>query len=132
MSQQQETYERSIDGRPARNYTYTNYAVRQIMPAVGWHSVYYEETTGEHEASPVYALALVHPIVRERETRDIVMPTLAPYLTEAEDWDVVGLEYDHRQSEGWVIPNECVNYCGLLPPGGDLETFAAQCPVHRT
>ena len=126
MSQDQEVYQASPNHRASRQYTYDSFAVRQIMPADGWSSVYYEEQNGTHFTTPVYALALVTRIRRDVVT-DETLPSLAPRgWSNEEDWDIVALEY--YREDGWAIAEACGNYCGLLPPGRPLEAFVADCP----
>ena len=128
MTQDQETYQARTNHHAARQYTYETFAVRQIMPADGWSSVYYHDQEGIHFTTPVYALALVTRIRRDAETGE-ALQSLAPRgWSEAEDWDIVALEY-YREG-GWTIADGVSNYCGLLPPGETLEAFAADCLHH--
>lgn len=129
MSQEQEVYRTTGNTHAARQYTYTSFVVRQIVPAPGWQGVCYHAQAGTHVATPLFFLALVRPVLRDCET-NTALPTSAvsgPWSAE-EDWDVVGLEY--VPGGAWDIFNERENSCGLLPPGMPLETFAAGCMRH--
>jgi hypothetical protein len=45
-----------------------------------------------------------------------------PWLGSAEEnWELVALDY--HPCEGWLIAQECSNFCGLLVPGQTLQEF---------
>ena len=40
---------------------------------------------------------------------------------EDEAWEIVALEY--QAADGWIICDECSNFCGLVPPNLTLAAF---------
>ena len=104
--------------------TYNTYIVKQIMPADGWQAVYYDDEHG-HFLCPVHALALAYTITRGRPSGRVAHPQTS--LTPKELWEIVGVSYS--PGDAWTVCNESYNYCGLLTPGMNLETFLEQSLV---
>ena len=103
--------------KPPRPPTYETFLIHTIMPAAGWHGVWW--FADHHEALPVHVLALVTRYTRECRSNEVV----SQYANEVEEdrRDIVSMEYN--PSDGWCINDDCGNYCGLLPPGWTLVDF---------
>jgi hypothetical protein len=108
--------------------TYDSFALTTIMPAPGWHAVYWLEE-GSHLVEPLAALALGRRITRECAPSYKLVPSYASSVEE--DWEIVGLTYD--PGDHWTVCDAIGNYCGLLPPGWTLERFAevSLCRYHH-
>ena len=102
--------------------TFTRYALKTIMPAVGWQSVW--ELEGAHTLEPVHALALATRRLCHAETGQLIPDRLVE--SEDEDWYIVGLDY--HPIDGWNVVDGVDGEtlcCGLLPPGMTLAEFEA-------
>jgi hypothetical protein len=96
--------------------TDTRYVVQSLLPAAGWHAVYWYDNA--HVVWPVHCLAHVHQRTYKLRTRDR-MPSAYP---DDELWDISGMVY-LNPIDGWSLCIDDSNYCGLMPPGMTLETF---------
>lgn len=94
--------------------TYTVYVLEQIIPAPpGWQAAFWDATTQTHVFDAVSLFALVTPRRYLAGTTCAAPSHASPPADELRE--VVGLPY--YPDEGFAIPNECDNYCGLVAPG---------------
>jgi hypothetical protein len=134
-------------GFPLVGLTYCTWTFLQIIPAPGWHGVFYEDAegydhapdnfveflpdrmtlVGGHFMQPLHFLALVDgqhhltPGAQEAGYRFFAdarwQDKEPPPLR-----DIVGVAYDCGVRE-WQVCNDFYNFCGLLPPGVPLDVF---------